>query len=277
MNDLLNAALGYAARGWRVLPLAPQDMPPLSRDVLDGASTDPQVITAWWVQHPDANIGVTTGPESDLVVIDLYGPEGIQTWENIIATHGLPFTLGQITDGPDGGIQWFFTYPEGEAIHSKENWRPGIHVHGIGGYVIVPPSSPCNGPRYRWQVDTMVAPLPRWLLQRLRRRRARPGVRRSVSPAVADAELRGEGKRLLDEAADWLRSAGQGERFTARKSAGRRLGRLSAAGLVDAHAGLEYLVSVAVTNSTERKRKIRDTIREMAELGERHPWEVKCS
>jgi putative DNA primase/helicase len=36
-----------------------------------GASRDPAQITAWFAQHPDANIGIRTGAESGIVVIDI--------------------------------------------------------------------------------------------------------------------------------------------------------------------------------------------------------------
>src|SRR6516225_10610028 len=35
------------------------------------ASNDPKQISAWWVQWPDANVGIATGAVSTLVVIDI--------------------------------------------------------------------------------------------------------------------------------------------------------------------------------------------------------------
>ena len=70
MNEFLSAALHYASRGWFVLPLTPgAKAPPLVRP--SEASKDPEQIRAWWTQYPTANVGVRTGPESDLQVLDI--------------------------------------------------------------------------------------------------------------------------------------------------------------------------------------------------------------
>src|SRR5215207_933013 len=84
-HDVLDAALSYAARGWRVIPLwwpvqtgtspvcaCPQGAHcgrdsrntgkhPLIDDWPENATTDATTIRAWWTQHPRANIGLTTG------------------------------------------------------------------------------------------------------------------------------------------------------------------------------------------------------------------------
>ena len=88
----LAAALAYAAAGWAVFPLAPRRKIPLFTarhrpgDPLYGrchgecgqvghgfydATTNPEKITAWWTQHPDAGIGVRTGAASGLLTVDV--------------------------------------------------------------------------------------------------------------------------------------------------------------------------------------------------------------
>ena len=58
--NMLRAALAYAALGWRVLPCQAGGKLPILRDWPNAASTDPDVITEWWRQQPNANIATAT-------------------------------------------------------------------------------------------------------------------------------------------------------------------------------------------------------------------------
>ena len=70
MTTPKEAALGYATHGIRVFPIQPNDKRPFpgSHGCLD-ATTDTDVITRWWTDHPDANVAIATG--AGLVVIDI--------------------------------------------------------------------------------------------------------------------------------------------------------------------------------------------------------------
>ena len=83
-TPMLTAALNYAARGWRVLPLHTMRMGrcsctragcpspakhPRTLTGSTGASSDLAQVRKWWAMWPDANVGVATG--GDLVVVDL--------------------------------------------------------------------------------------------------------------------------------------------------------------------------------------------------------------
>src|SRR5436853_7393960 len=85
-NANLEAALGHARRGWRVIPVhnpvndqcscgdttckAIGKHPRIS-DWVRKATTEEPSITGWWQQFPDANVGIVTGKASNLVVIDV--------------------------------------------------------------------------------------------------------------------------------------------------------------------------------------------------------------
>ena len=86
IQELLTAALDYAARGWCVSPLHdvtqgprscgnPQcDAPgkhPRIIDWLNTASIDPAQIRQWWATWPHANVGILTGERSGLAVLDV--------------------------------------------------------------------------------------------------------------------------------------------------------------------------------------------------------------
>ena len=64
--DHLAAALAYASAGVHVFPLAPRSKVPLISAANGGhglhdATTDLDVIRAWWRVNPRANIGLRTG------------------------------------------------------------------------------------------------------------------------------------------------------------------------------------------------------------------------
>ena len=67
--DLLTAALGYSARGWRVFPLVPGEKRPAVTDWETRATTEAHRIRRCWGTG-DYGIGIACGP-SGLLVLDL--------------------------------------------------------------------------------------------------------------------------------------------------------------------------------------------------------------
>jgi Bifunctional DNA primase/polymerase, N-terminal len=81
---LLRAALAYAGRGVPVFPCEPGAKRPLTRNGHWGATTDRLAIEQWWRRQPSANIGLPTGKESGIVVLDVDtdgGPESLAKLE----------------------------------------------------------------------------------------------------------------------------------------------------------------------------------------------------
>src|SRR5688500_12319033 len=98
VEGLLEAALAYAASGWRVLPLHSvlngvctclrPDCPspgkhPLTSNGVHDASINSDDIRAWWEKWPNANVGVATGSGSGIIVIDLDGNSGELTSDRL--------------------------------------------------------------------------------------------------------------------------------------------------------------------------------------------------
>src|SRR4051794_1513881 len=97
-NPRLAAALQYAAAGWHVLPVweplttppgaargcaCPQALAcphpgkhPRTTHGYKDASRDPVQLAAWWMNVPHANVGVATGVQSEVAVLDVDGPAG---------------------------------------------------------------------------------------------------------------------------------------------------------------------------------------------------------
>ncbi len=190
--SMLDAALAYARRGWRIFPVHSirddgrctcgsstcdrQAKHPRNPHGLTEATIDEAVIRSWWSRWPDANIGLATGAESGLLVIDLDGPEGLASWQRLIDEHGPVDTL-EIRTG-SGGRHLYFQYPAEGEFGNRTKVLPGIDVRGERdgkrGYVVAPPSMHISGNRYVVEHDRPVAPAPPWLLAILRQPQPAP-------------------------------------------------------------------------------------------------------
>ena len=139
------------------------------------ATTDPNTITQWWRQHPDANIGIATGKVSGLAVLDVdinveEGKHGDKTLAALEAKHEpLPKTVKAKTGG--GGVHHYFARPSADKVKSAANaFDQWLDCKADGGYVIAPPSvHPDTGLPYTWVddhkpfKDLHPAPPPDWL------------------------------------------------------------------------------------------------------------------
>ena len=159
---MLNAALAYAARGWRVHPLKPKDKTPISKHGCKDATTDKDQICKWWAKFPDANIGLATGYEFFVLDID---PDGMAWYE----ANDLPTTHEAVTGR--GGRHLLYRMPSGGVIkNSAGKIAPGVDVRGIGGYICAAPSLHPSGTPYTWLdcegevPDGPCAEAPLWLV-----------------------------------------------------------------------------------------------------------------
>ena len=162
---LLRAALAYAGRGVPVFPCEPGAKRPLTRNGHWDATTDPRAIGRWWGRWPPANVGVSTGKKSGIVVLDVDpdagGSESLAKLER--AGGPVPMTARARTGG--GGIHVFFRNPGWTEIrNSARLLGPGLDVRGEGGYVVVPPSRTQSS--YQW-VDRSPLAEASWLIERL--------------------------------------------------------------------------------------------------------------
>ena len=131
-------ALAYASRGWPVFPCKPDKKPYTEHGFLD-ATTDPDVIRAWWTKWPDAQIGVACGA-SGLVVVDLdidKDKDGIAAFTEFLGPN--PHGCALIARTPRGGKHLIYA----DAAHrfgigSDVGSMLGIDVRAVGGYFIAP-------------------------------------------------------------------------------------------------------------------------------------------
>lgn len=185
-STMLDAALAYAARGWHVFPIHPpvydvraDRVKPLCacdkgerchtkpgkhpltmwRNGDDEtlrthrATTSEAVVRAWWIKWPNANIGIATGAESGLLVVDVDKRDGgWATLGELDRTLGFNYdTLKVLT--PTGGAHFYFSHPGVPVPNSAGAMGPGVDVRGDGGMVVAPPSRHANGGTYRWHFE----------------------------------------------------------------------------------------------------------------------------
>jgi hypothetical protein len=169
-GDLLHhpgaVALACAWAGWRVFPLG-RDKRPAIRNWPTLATTDPRTIDEWfapcgWVGQPERLVGVMTGPESGIWVldIDVKSANGFATARDLLGAQGVthrPATF--VVRTPSGGEHWYFAWPDdGRVIGNSASGRlgPGLDSRGWHGYVVAPSS-----PGYV-VLDGTLPPVPAW-------------------------------------------------------------------------------------------------------------------
>jgi len=188
MSAVLDAALGYAARGLRVLPLhgiadgrctcrrtcGSAGKHPLTRGGVTDATTDRAAISRWFMRWPDANVGIATGPASGVTVLDVDPRSGgVESYRELRA-RGIPESWISIT-GSGGWHVYFRGDPS--VAGNKVGLAPGVDVKDAGGYVVAPPSVHASGREYQWLVEPGsidLAAQPKWLIGLRRPKRVDP-------------------------------------------------------------------------------------------------------
>ncbi len=274
---LLRAALELAEIGMRVFPVhtvlhgrcscgsaSCEDQGKHPR--VDGwqlvASTDRAVITKWWSAWPDANIGLTTGAGSGVVVLDVDGAEGMASLDALEAKHG-PIGATPRSHTPRPGQHILFAHP-GYRVKNSTGKRagiaPGLDVRGDGGYIIAPPSRHLNGGRYAWAAGMKLgtvdfAPMPAWVAPPPEPERVRP----KPTVLVHDARRSKYGQSALERECELVRTAAEGSRNDQLNASAFALGQLVGGGVLD-KAQVECDLLEAALHTGLSRREIDKTI-----------------
>ncbi|WP_019158368.1 bifunctional DNA primase/polymerase [Brevibacterium senegalense] len=136
-----------AAAGVPVFPCLPGGKRPLTTHGFHDATTDLGQITAWWREHPEANLAVPTGAASGVVVVDVdvHGPvDGYRAFERAHRA-GLVSGWQLLVVTPSSGMHAYYPATPGREQRSWQAARAGIDFRGDGGYIVVPPSTVSTG------------------------------------------------------------------------------------------------------------------------------------
>src|SRR5215212_7219963 len=114
----LKAARAIAAKGKRVFPCK-ADKKPNTPNGFKDASVDPAKVTAMFKKRGSELIGVPTGPDTGLLVIDfdIY-KRGAMTVEEFEEKYGEISHSKTVKTG-SGGLQVYLNYPSGEDIRNS--------------------------------------------------------------------------------------------------------------------------------------------------------------
>lgn len=195
VSPVFQAATEYMARGWRVIPVN-RDKSPATRNGFKDATSDPNRWTTLWVESRGAGVGIQTGAESGIVVLDIDPDKGGRDSLAALVERQapLPTTVETCTGG--GGTHLYFKHRGSPIRNSAGQLGPGLDVRGDGGYVVAPPSPHASGTPYTWKEgrspgEIAVAEMPEWLAARLEVNAAPP-----ASPDTgAESECIPEGER----------------------------------------------------------------------------------
>ncbi len=139
MSDLGDAALDYASRGWPVHPLWPDSKVPATMHGVRDATVDLELITRWWSNNAQWNVGVACGhPGPDVLDLDLYRGDAPAAALERINAAGLLAGAFAIVATPRGGRHYLFP---GSDQRSRA-WSKDHHIElkSAGGYIVAPPS-----------------------------------------------------------------------------------------------------------------------------------------
>lgn len=186
--SLLEAALDYDSRGWRVIALhrVGGDLkacscsrglkcPSAGKHPKDNEwqkTPRPSVVDIHgiWDDSKPPNLGIATGePSGGIWVLDI-DPKGggLETMAALVAEHGeLPATF--VVRTGSGGYHYYWARPDFVVKNDQSGHAgAGVDVRGEGGQVVAAPSESDKGV-YTVISDNPVAPAPQWLLDLVRK------------------------------------------------------------------------------------------------------------
>ncbi len=137
------------------------------------ATDDLDRVRRWWHKDPEANVGIRTGRESGIIVLDVDSEAAMAD----LRRRGLPPTLVASTGRPEGGRHVYLAYPADlrlDRIASPNEFLPEVDLRADDSSVVAPPSVHHSGRTREWvefgPPGQGIGPCPEWLKDEIRSR-----------------------------------------------------------------------------------------------------------
>ncbi len=269
---VLDAGLGYIARGWPVFVLGRSKRPvancPACRAASAGhdragcgcltchgfyaATSSPARLAAMLAAVPGGLLAIRAGTVSGLLVVDIDPRNGGQLDRGLMTPTATVATGG-------GGWHLYYRHP-GTPTAAVMPGRAGVDIKGDGGYVAAPPSvHPGTGQPYRWANQRAVAEMPPALRAALISPSAPAVPPLSGPPAIRPAGGISSPAALLAAHLRAVEEAPEGRRRTTLYGAARGVARMVAAGAITEPEAVAALTAAGLA-AQQTERDIRAAI-----------------
>lgn len=168
---LLNVALQYAGRGFRILPLIHRGKRPTFKTGPKhaAASRDPADIERWFAGRRAFNIGTVAGPDEfagkGLFALDVDGADGFAELGRLLGGRKLDVTW-RVRSGREGIGEHIYYHG-----HVKSSSANGLEVRSEGKILVLPPSTHKSGRIYAAvKPEAPIVDAPEWLIKILNER-----------------------------------------------------------------------------------------------------------
>lgn len=220
LGPIGRAAVAYAERGWRVIPLhgvgsdgkcscgmigctSPGKHPRVGRWQRI-ATSDPSTVEGWWRHYGEtANVGIVAGP-SGLDIVDIDGEQGLAAFGRVT---GGEFTSPSVVKTRRGWHLYHAADPDRPLRPSAGTGDlKGLDLRAGDSYVVAPPSRGTDGAVYEWASE-VVGPLPA-MPEQLRAPFTRSNTERKQEQAAGDPIPEGTRDNYLASLAGTMRRRG---------------------------------------------------------------------
>lgn len=259
------AAYACSRFGFRVFPLRTDTGTPVFTAWPERATTDRDQIQEWWTgEYARNGVGIATGPESGIWVLDIdvkHGYNGFASLRELCARHSCgtePFERTMCVRTASGGAHVYFRWDEasdtegGVRNDSSGKLGEGLDVRGIRGYVRAPEVGAYRIVERDGVKITTITSAPQWLIPLCKKRRSTS----ADEPTNADVRA-----RMSEQGRNW-------GRFQAVEAV-RRLGRSPSGTRNDNLNRTAYrlgMLSVSLGEPT-RENALRQCLAALADAG----------